>query len=124
MDLKEFRERAKRIAGPSPPTDTITPEELKRRTNPFAAPRRTPRQQIIYAKALAKPKQGYGKHPLFRRAPFNCPRCGGLPWVRMRDHSDSVIACICPDCGWTSTYTNKTALPRAPHQPDLPKGSP
>ncbi len=109
MDLKEFRDRAKQIAGP----------DEARTSQRILAPT-TPRQQIIYAKALAKPSQGYEKHPLFRRAPFRCPKCGALPWVRLRDHSDSAIGCICPDCGWTSTYTNKPALPRAPHQPDLP----
>jgi len=38
MDLKEFRERAKRIAGPGPPTGTIPPDPVQPRTTPFAAP--------------------------------------------------------------------------------------
>lgn len=113
MDLEEFRQRAKQIAGPSDPRNVQVTGVLK-----------PPHQQLIYAKALKEPRIGYEKHPLFRRAPFTCPQCGAWPWVRLRKHSDSVIGCICPDCNWTSTYTNKPALPRAPHQPDLPGNNP
>lgn len=75
--------------------------------------------QTIYEDALAPPFDGYARSSRFKRALFDCPRCKGLVYVRLRFRTGSPIGAVCSECRWMTTYRQKRALPLAPVQHKL-----
>ncbi len=75
--------------------------------------------QQIYKLALKRPREGYALSPLFKPAPFKCPRCSGKVYVRNRRNSSTAIGAICCQCSWTATHVQRPDLPPAPPQSEL-----
>ncbi len=95
-------------------------EDLKKRSKAiFATPADSPLQNI-YVASLARPPGGYSGSSKFRPAPFDCPRCAGAVWVRLRHDSLTPIGATCADCAWLTTHPQKTRTLSPPKQTELP----